>query len=145
MDECLALVDGGWLVVEPFDGGAEVAGLAAVPASAEVVIVADVAKVAESPLVARAIDQLLLKDADLAARWQKLQTDCKLDAKKLKHVVLAIGPKAGDAPGTGPVLMVATGQLVETELAECGDVIADVKKALRPKLEATRAACNDLN
>jgi hypothetical protein len=97
----------------------EVVGLAAVPASAEVVIVADVAKVADSPLVARAVDQLLMKDADLAARWQKLQTDCKLDAKKLKHVLLAIGPKAGDAPGTGPVLMVATGQIVETELASC--------------------------
>jgi hypothetical protein len=97
----------------------EVAGLVAVPASAEVVIVADVAKVADSALVERAVDQFLMKDADLAARWQKLQTDCKLDAKKLRHVILAIGPKTGDAPGTGPVLMVATGQLVETELAAC--------------------------
>lgn len=97
----------------------EVAGLAAVPAAAEVVIVADVAKVSDSALVERAVDQFLMKDADLAARWQKLQTDCKLDTKKLEHVILAIGPKTGDAPGTGPVLMVATGQLVETELAAC--------------------------
>ena len=96
----------------------EVSGLAAVPASAEVVIVADVAKVVDSPLVARAVDQLLLRDADLAARWQKLHERCKLGVAQIKHVVLAIGPHAGK-PGTGPVLMVATGQLVETELAAC--------------------------
>ncbi len=115
----VAAVVGGGCGKKPNRALSEVAGLAAVPASAEVVIVADVAKVADSPLVARAVDQLLMKDADLAARWEKLQTDCKLDAKKIKHVLLAIGPKAGDSPGTGPVLMVATGQLVETELAAC--------------------------
>lgn len=97
----------------------EVSGLAAVPASAQVVIVTDVARVQSSPLVARAIDQLLMRDADLAARWQKLHDTCKIDISKIKHVALAIGPKQGDAPGTGPVLMVATGQLVEAELASC--------------------------
>lgn len=97
----------------------EVTGLAAVPASAQVVIVADVAKVSHSPLVARAVEQLLMRDADLAARWQRLSESCKLDINNVKHVALAIGPKQGDAPGTGPVLMVVTGKLVEAELATC--------------------------
>lgn len=97
----------------------EVSGLAAVPASAQVVIVTDVARVSHSPLVERAVDQLLTRDAELATRWQKLHDTCKIDISKIKHVALAIGPKQGDAPGTGPVLMVATGQLVEAELASC--------------------------
>lgn len=96
------------------------AGLSAVPASAQVVVAADVARVASSPLVTRAVETLLLKDADLATRWQKLHDTCKVDINKIKSIVLAIGPHAdGAQPGTGPVLMIATGQLVETELAEC--------------------------
>ena len=98
---------------------AKVAGLAAVPASAQVVVAADVARLASSPLVTRAVETLLLKDAELATRWQRLHDTCKLDLHKIKNVVLAIGPKTGTEPGTGPVLMVATGQLVETELAAC--------------------------
>ena len=97
----------------------EVSGLAAVPASAEVVIVADVARIIDAPLVDRAVDQLLARDGGLATRWKDLHDHCKVDAKTIKHVVLAIGPHVGPQPGTGPVLMVATGQLVETELAAC--------------------------
>ncbi|HSN29505.1 MAG TPA: hypothetical protein VLT45_24625, partial [Kofleriaceae bacterium] len=40
----------------------EVAGLSAVPASAEIVISADVARVMDSPLVERAVDQLMLRE-----------------------------------------------------------------------------------
>jgi hypothetical protein len=99
---------------------AAVAGLAAVPDTAQVVIAADVARVSSSPLVVRAVETLLLKDADLASRWQRLHDSCKLDINQLKSVVLAIGPHAADAQvGTGPVLMIATGKLVETDLAEC--------------------------
>lgn len=97
----------------------ELAGLAAVPATAEVVVVVDVSRVAGSPLVQRAADQLLARDADLAVRWQKLHDSCKLDLDKLKTVALAIGPHQGPQPGTGPVLMVATGKIGETELATC--------------------------
>ena len=97
----------------------EVSGLAAVPASATAVVVADVARVIDSPLVQRAVDQLLLRDPQLGERWQQLSTSCKLDARKLRHVVLAIGPAAGQGPGTGPVLMVVTGKLVEAELSSC--------------------------
>jgi hypothetical protein len=97
----------------------EVTGLAAVPATAEVVIGLDVARVAGSPLVARAADQLLDRDPELAGRWRKLRDGCKLDPSQIQHVVLAIGPHAGPQPGTGPVLLVATGKISETALATC--------------------------
>ncbi|HEY5924978.1 MAG TPA: hypothetical protein VIV11_25025 [Kofleriaceae bacterium] len=97
----------------------QVSGLAAVPASATAVVVADVVRVIDSPLVERAVSQLLMRDPVLSERWAALSTECKLDARKLKHVVLAIGPHAGQGPGTGPVLMVVTGQLVESELTAC--------------------------
>ena len=99
----------------------EVTGLAAVPATAQVVIAADIGKLKDSPIVARAVDQLLLRDVALAARWTEVQDSCKLDlTKQVKHVMLALGPPAATAPtGTGPVLMVATGTLSEPELAAC--------------------------
>ena len=97
----------------------EVSGLAAVPASATAVVVVDVARVIDSQLVERAVDQLLLRDPVLRDRWQALYNNCKLDARKLKHVVLAIGPRDAGTSGTGPVIMVATGQIVESDLASC--------------------------
>lgn len=99
----------------------EVSGLAAVPASAQVVIAADVQKLAKSPIVARAVDQLLLRDAALATSWQQVQEGCKLDLpRQIKHVMLAIGAPAKGAPtGTGPVLMIATGTIAEAELSAC--------------------------
>lgn len=98
-----------------------IAGLSAVPESAQVVLSADVARVAGAPLVTRAVETFLLKDAELATRWQRLQDSCKLDVTKLKSILLAIGPstKSDAGPGTGPVLMVATGQLVEADIAAC--------------------------
>lgn len=98
---------------------AEVTGLAAIPASAEVVIGIDVQRVLGAPLVDRAIDLLLQRDPSLAERWEKLHASCKLEPKQFSHVALAIGPHAGPQPGTGPVLVVATGKLVETDLAAC--------------------------
>jgi hypothetical protein len=110
------------------------AGLAAVPASAEAVLVADVARVSDSPLVGRAVDTLLGRDADLATRWQKLHETCKIDIGNIKHVILAIGPHAGPQPGTGPVLLVATGKLSETELATCvRDVVGQGSGSLTTK------------
>jgi hypothetical protein len=99
----------------------EVVGLAAVPNSAEVVIGVDVARLGGSPLVTRAVDQLLLRDGDLAARWTALRDGCKIDLlTQVKRVMLAIGPRAaGGQPGTGPVLMIATGDLGETALSAC--------------------------
>ena len=98
----------------------EVTGLAAVPASAQVVIALDVPRVIDSPLVERAVEQLLARDAQLAQRWSKLKDSCKIDLRKqLKRLVLAVGPHATNAPATGPMLVVATGQLVEEDLRAC--------------------------
>jgi hypothetical protein len=99
---------------------AEVAGLSAVPVSADVVISADVARVAGSPIVSRAVDQLMIRDPDLADRWQRLHDSCKLDITRFSHLLLAIGPRGNqNGVGTGPVLMVATGKVTENELVAC--------------------------
>ena len=99
----------------------EVTGLAAVPASAQVLIAADVTKLSDSALVSRAVDQLLMRDVQLASRWNDVRDNCKIDlTKQVKRVMLALGPTPATQPtGTGPVLMVATGQLVEPDLAAC--------------------------
>jgi hypothetical protein len=98
----------------------EITGLAAVPATAEAVLGADVTKLAGTPLIDRVVDQLLLRSPVLSERWQHLKADCKLDlVKQVKRVMLAIGPHAGPAPGTGPVLMIVVGSIPEAELKEC--------------------------
>ena len=99
----------------------EVTGLAAVPASAQVLIAVDVTKLQDSALVARAVDQLLMRDPVLATKWGEVQASCKLDlGKQLKRVMLALGPPPqGAATGTGPVLMVANGTIAEPDLANC--------------------------
>ncbi len=99
----------------------EVTGLAAVPASAQVLIAADVTKLQDSALVARMVDQLLMRDPVLATKWGEVQESCKLDlGKQLKRVMLALGPPPqGAATGTGPVLMVANGTIAEPDLANC--------------------------
>ena len=98
----------------------ELTGLAAVPANAEDVIGVDVAKLLDSPLLERAVDQLFLRNASLASEWSKLHDSCKLTlGKDIKRVLLALGPHTGTAPGTGPTLLVATGKLDEAELSKC--------------------------
>ncbi|HMG24621.1 MAG TPA: hypothetical protein VK607_24965 [Kofleriaceae bacterium] len=103
----------------------ELTGLAVVPASAEVVVGIDPAKLAGAPVIDRATEQLLMRDAALAERWQKLRDECKIDlVKQVKRIMLALGPPArpvaaGPAPGTGPVLMVVVGALPEADLQQC--------------------------
>ena len=100
--------------------GPELTGLAAVPANAEDVIGVDVTRLVGAPLLERAIDQLFLRNASLATEWQKIHESCKLDlGKQVKHVMLALGPHVGTAPGTGPTLLVAVGQFAEAELQTC--------------------------
>lgn len=97
----------------------EVSGLAAVPATAQVLLAADVSKLTDSPIIARAIERLLLSEPSLAESWAHVQESCKIDPiRQIRHVMLAIGPAQG-AAGTGPVLMVATGSLSEPDLASC--------------------------
>ena len=99
----------------------EVTGLAAVPASAEVIIGADVTKLADSPIVERMIEALMQRDGKLVASWKQVKEGCKIDVvKQVKHITLVLGPTpAGGRAGTGPALMIATGQLPETDLSEC--------------------------
>ena len=99
----------------------EVTGLAAVPASADVVVAVHVQKLAGSPIVERAVQQLLLRDPQLAQRWAHVRDECKLDvAKQLERLVIALGPPSNpQKPETRPVLMVATGAIGETALAGC--------------------------
>lgn len=108
----------------------EVSGLAAVPASAEAVIGLDVAKLAASPIIERAVSQLLLRDADLAKSWGHIRDACKIDLQtQVKRVMLALGPAAtaalppgSTAPASQPVLLIATGAaaaLNEAELSTC--------------------------
>jgi len=103
----------------------ELTGLAVVPASVEVVVGADIAKLTDSPVIDRAVDQLLMRDAVLSERWDRLRDECKIDlGKQIKRVLLALGPSrsapgSGSGPGTGPVLMVVVGSLPETELQQC--------------------------
>jgi hypothetical protein len=98
----------------------ELTGLAAVPATAEVVVGADLVKLADSPVIDRSVMQLLMHDPVLSERWQHFRDDCKIDlGKQIKRVMLALGPHAGSQLGTGPVLMVAVGSLPEADLKEC--------------------------
>jgi hypothetical protein len=98
----------------------EITGLAAVPATAEAVLGADVAKLAGSPVLDRAVEQLLQRNPTLSERWQHLKDDCKIDlGKQIKRVMLAIGPHPGPDPGTGPVIMVVVGSIAEADLKDC--------------------------
>lgn len=113
----------------------ELTGLAAVPATAEDVVGFNVKKLLDSQLLLRAADQLFLRNSSLALDWAKIREACKLDLEKsVKRVMLALGPHAGTAPGTGPTLVIATGKLGESELSTClrtivgkgdGDVTAE--------------------
>lgn len=95
----------------------ELAGLQAVPDSATVVVGVEVAAVASSALVSRAAEQLLLRDGELAERWQRVQDECKLDfVASVRSLIIALGAKVD---GVAPVLLVASGKLSETELAAC--------------------------
>lgn len=107
---------------EPKGPPPELTGLAAVPASAEVVIGADVRKLASAPMIEGVVEQLLLRDAALAERWGRVRDDCKIDvARQIKRVMLAIGPASasGGSAGTGPVLMVVVGSIPEADLKDC--------------------------
>ena len=99
----------------------ELTGLSTVPSDADVLIGVEVARLANSPLVERAVDQVLMRDPLLQGRWDELKEVCKIDfVTQVRRVMLALGPTpAGGRPGTGPVLMVATGNLVENDLTAC--------------------------
>lgn len=107
----------------------ELTGLAVVPASAEVVVGIDPAKLVDAPVIERISEQLLMRDVTLSERWQRVRDECKIDlVKQVKRMMLALGPSTGTGsatgsgappPGTGPVLMVVVGSLPEADLQQC--------------------------
>jgi hypothetical protein len=113
----------------------EVTGLATVPASAEAIVGADVPKLIASPVLERAAEQLLLRDASLAENWSIVQDACKIDPnKQLKRLMFAIGPHNKPQPGTGPVILVAVGAIPETSLEECvGKIVGKGKGSVTGK------------
>lgn len=97
-----------------------VAALTAVPADASVVVGIDVPQLAQAAVVARAVDQMLLRDPELAARIARLAKDCGVDVTtQVKTVVLAVGPRPEKNVGVQPSLLVASGQIGEAALTRC--------------------------
>ena len=98
----------------------ELTGLAAVPSTADVIVGVDVGRLAESPLVTRAVEQLLAREPSLAGRWQDLRNFCKLEIKQVNRLMIALGPPPpGGKHGTGPMILIATGKISEPELVKC--------------------------
>lgn len=98
----------------------ELTGLAAVPSTADVIVGLDVGRLAESPIVTRAIEMLLAREPELASRWQALRDSCKLELGQVNRLMIALGPPApGGRFGTGPMVMIATGKVSEADLVKC--------------------------
>lgn len=95
-------------------------GLAVVPSTAEVIVGIDMKPVAASPLVERALAQLVQQEPLLGTRWQALRDECKLDLKQVQRLMIALGPPpAGGKFGTGPMILIAIGAFSEPELVKC--------------------------
>jgi hypothetical protein len=97
-----------------------VAALAAIPADASVVVGIDVPQLAQAAVVARAVDQMLIRDPELAARLGRLAKDCGVDVTtQVKTVLLAVGPRPEKTVGPQSSLLVASGQIGEAALTRC--------------------------
>ena len=97
-----------------------VAALAAIPADASVVVGIDPAQLAQAAVVARAVDQMLVRDPELAARLARLAKDCGVDVTtQVKSVLLAVGPRPAKSVGMQSSLLVASGQIGEAALTRC--------------------------
>jgi hypothetical protein len=98
----------------------ELTGLAAVPSTADVIVGVDVGRLVESPIVTRAVEQLLAREQSLAARWQDLRTYCTIEIGQVNRLMIALGPPPpGGKHGTGPMILIATGKISEPELVKC--------------------------
>jgi hypothetical protein len=107
-------------VHHPTGPSPEVTGLAAVPSTADVIVGLDTNRLAESPIVGRAIEMLLAREPELATRWQTLRESCKLELGQVGHLMIALGPSPpGGRIGTGPMILIATGKVSEPDLVRC--------------------------
>ncbi len=95
---------------------ASVEGLQAVPASASVVIGLDVRKLVESPVVLRAVDRMLARDATLKDEFGAVLGACKIDlTKDVDAATVAMIPRGS----TTDSLLVAKGRFSESALTAC--------------------------
>jgi hypothetical protein len=98
---------------------ADLVGIGAIPAEARVVVGLDVRRLADAPIFVKAAKQLLLRNPELLKRIGRLMDDCQLDlATDIQSVLLAGGDSTSTEAGR-PLVMVASGTLVENELASC--------------------------
>jgi len=111
----------------------ELAGLNAVPAGARVVVGADPRRLGDSPVVARAVEQMLDREPELGDRLARLAAGCQLDWRQLESVHLAIlDPSIAKQP-----MLVVTGPLApEADIAKC---VQSVVGAGGGALTATKA------
>jgi hypothetical protein len=99
---------------------AAVEGIAAVPASADVILGADVGALARSALIERAIAGMLTADPGLREELQKLLGGCGTDpVRDVSSVLLAMDNPEKEGAGADRVLLVATGHLSEAKLTSC--------------------------
>ncbi len=94
-----------------------VQGLEAIPASATQVIGVDVAALANSPIVLRALERMFASKPALRDGFRKVLGDCKLDLKSdVSSATIALIPTAN---GESDSLLVAKGRFEEGALVAC--------------------------
>ena len=99
---------------------AAVEGMGAVPASADVILGADVGALARTAIIERAVAGMLTSDPGLREDLQKLIAGCGFEpARDLSSVLLAMDNPEKEGAGSDRVLLVATGHLSEAKLASC--------------------------
>lgn len=88
-------------------------GVEVIPADATAVIGFNLAKLASSKLVQRAIDQMFVRDPGLRSRMDNLFKACKLEPRRdITSLMIALR-------GGADAVMVVTGQIDDTILATC--------------------------
>jgi hypothetical protein len=103
---------------EPPPAPLPVAGLAAIPADATVVVGLDMAALADSALIGSALGRMFEGAPGLATRFERLATDCGVDVtRQVTHVHLAMAP--GGTGSARRALLIATGVLDEVGLSRC--------------------------
>lgn len=100
---------------------AAVEGMNAVPASADVVVGAEIGPLSRSVLIERAVTRMLSSDPGLQGDLEALFTGCGFDpVRDLSTVLVAMDNPAEGAPGSSDrVLLVASGRMSEGKLAAC--------------------------
>ena len=98
---------------------AAVEGMNAVPASADVILGAEVGPLARSALIERAVAGMLTADPGLRGELEKLFAGCGFDPVRDLSTVLLAMDNPGEGTSSDRTLMVATGKLTEGKLAAC--------------------------